>query len=177
MFLDVDNYYKNLDEQLDRLKKLEESVKYIQSYLSSLDEIEVKYKLEEGGKDPTKAHEEDAATDLYSLEDVTLEFAEPKLVKLSTALEMPSGHHGLIWDRSSMGKNGIHILGGLIDSGYRDTLAAILVNIKKDSTYNITQGQKITQILFIKLPKVRTVKTDTLSSSERGVRGFGSSGT
>ncbi len=159
-----------------RISELEKKIEYIQNYIQSTQNIEVKYTVGEDGKDPTKDNPEDAGTDLYASEDAVLEFGMPVKIKLSTAFQPPAGVHGLIVDRSSMGNNGIHILGGLIDSPYRGDLEAILVNLKIGSTYNIQKGQKITQIIFINLPNTLLKKESSLNQSSRNTNGFGSSG-
>ena len=133
--------------------------------------------LNENAKTPTKAHAKDAGWDLYSSESHTLPFAVPILVNTGIAFEHPDYYHGLIWDRSSMAKKGIHILGGLIDNGFAGNIGVILINLNsRENEQYITVGQKITQIVFTKLPISNLIYKDSFKETDRGSKGFGSSG-
>ncbi len=169
-----------MDDQIsyimEKLAKLELQVHYLEE--SAVGEhIIVDFKrLTESAKKPTKANEADAGWDLYSDEDVYLPYGTIVKVKTGIAFDMPDYNHGFIWDRSSMGAKGIHVLGGMIDSPYRGEIQIILTNLKMGEPYMIKKGDKITQIVFVKLPKSHMRETASLSESERGDRGFGSSG-
>ena len=72
---------------------------------------------------PTKAHITDAGYDLYSDEDVCVGPGERKLIKTGISFEIPNGYVGLIWPRSGLSyKKGIDVLGGVIDSGFLDSV-------------------------------------------------------
>ena len=101
------------------------------------------------------------------------------------SLQIPEGWVGLIWPRSGLSvKNGADILAGVIDSGYRGEVLVCLHNtnhgipLLSDDNLNIKikKGDRIAQILFQQVPEVSMVEVDDLSSSERGDKGFGSSG-
>lgn len=139
-------------------------------------EINVKFrKIKEEVKVPSYAHVGDAAMDLYSLEQRTLERGEPHLFYLGFASEFDQGHVALIQDRSSMGKRGVRTLGGVIDSNYRGEWGVILVNVT-DKEVLIKPGDRIAQVLFIPVAQATITSSDSLSESERGEGGFGSSG-
>ena len=133
---------------------------------------------------PTKAHSTDAGLDLYAAEDIDVYPSRTALVSTRIALEIPEGHAGLIWDRSSMGVKGIHRFGGVIDSGYRGEIKVCLANLSyglhdwpyHHVSYKIEHGDKIAQLIIHQIPDVQVVESDMLTSSSRDVGGFGSSG-
>ncbi len=126
---------------------------------------------------PTKEHLEDAGWDLYANESVNLEFAVPRKVKTGISFGHPPCIHGFIWDRSSMGTKGIHVLGGLIDCPYTGEVSVILVNLNKNEPNQpIGIGTKMTQVVFPHLPITHLIETKTLEETSRGDKGFGSSG-
>lgn len=141
-----------------------------------MDEINVKFrKIKEDAVVPSYAHAGDAAMDLYSLEKRTLERGEPHLFHLGFASEFPKSHVALVQDRSSMGKRGVRTLGGVIDSNYRGEWGVILVNVT-DNEVLIKPGDRIAQVLFIHIAQAKIASSESLSDSQRGEGGFGSSG-
>lgn len=138
---------------------------------------------------PTKAYDFDAGFDLYADESCVLVQGKQQLVSTSIAMEIPDGYVGLIWPRSGLSaKHGIDVLAGVIDSGYRGEIKVCLLHnnltlLEEDfddirySKFEINRGDKIAQILIQEVPRFKIVETDTLSDSNRGAKGFGSSGT
>jgi dUTP pyrophosphatase len=131
---------------------------------------------------PTKAYEDDAGFDLYSVEEIKLYFGIPMKVKTGIAMEIPRGYSGFIWDRSGLGSKGIKVFGGVIDSQYRGEVIVCL-NRLWDSGLPIMatssvlpKGSKIAQLCIFKTPEFKIEEVEELSSSERGNKGFGSSG-
>jgi dUTP pyrophosphatase len=77
-------------------------------------------KLHPDAKLPTHGHPGDAAMDFYCLEDVRFSPGKQERVRTGVAIEIPEGHVGLIWDKSSLSFNlGLKVMGGVIDAGYR----------------------------------------------------------
>ena len=141
--------------------------------------MKVKYKkLNPLAKDPIRANETDAGFDLVatSLEHPlgsTGVFVE---VCTGISLEIPKGHVGLLFPRSSITKTK-HFLRnsvGVIDSGYRGEIKLRFSLDESSTSYGI--GDKVGQIIFIKLPVVELIEADELSTSDRSTGGFGSSG-
>lgn len=133
-------------------------------------------KLDDDGVVPTKAHDDDAGYDLYSSQDVTLMSGERRTVKTSIAFNIQDGLTGLIWPRSGLSvKKGIDVLAGVIDSGYRGEIKVCLLNTGIDDL-EINKGDRIAQILFQEVPRVKLTLSDDLGASLRGGKGFGSSG-
>lgn len=123
---------------------------------------------------PKYVHEGDAGMDLYAREHRTLEQGEPYMFRLGFASEFPSGWAAIFQDRSSMGKRGVRVLGGVIDSGYRGEWACVLVNLT-DKEIVINKGDRIAQVLFMPVGTAVQEESD-LSETARGDGGFGSTG-
>lgn len=132
-------------------------------------------KLFEGAQLPTKGNLSDAGYDLYSTEKVSIPAGATVLVSTGISMEIPEGYVGFIWDRSSMGVNGIHRHAGVIDSGYRGHIKVCLHNTTKD-VYHVEHGDRIAQIVIQQCPHFELCLVDSLDDTERGNGGFGSTG-
>lgn len=136
--------------------------------------------LDEGLEPPSYAHEGDAGLDLRSTVAVTLEAGERAVIPCGIAISIPAGHAGLVVPRSGLAaKHGISVVNapGLIDSGYRGEIKAVLINTDLEHPYAIQRGDRIAQLVIIETPCVRIKYAETLDDSQRGQGGFGSSGT
>ena len=128
---------------------------------------------------PAYAYVGDAGLDLRAAEDAVLAPFERKLVSCGIAIAIPQGYAGFVLPRSGLAaKHGISIVNapGLIDSGYRGEIKAILVNLDPDNEFAIHVGDRIAQLVIMPVPPVRTVEADELDETARGAGGFGSSG-
>ena len=120
-------------------------------------------------------HYSDAGHDLESVEDVVVpakEFAP--MIHTGVRVSIPTGYFGLVKERSSMAAKGIFVMGGVIDSGYT---GEILVNLANVSGYDyvIKAGDRIAQLIILPCSAVFELG-DVEEDTERGVRGFGSTG-
>jgi deoxyuridine 5'-triphosphate nucleotidohydrolase len=97
------------------------------------------------------------------------------IIHTGIALEIPNGYWGLIADRSSMGKKGFKVHGGVIDNSYRGEIIVILYNFN-ENVEQLTIGDKIAQLILIKQNEILLEESDELSQTERGDKGFGSTG-
>ena len=90
---------------------------------------------------------------------------------------VPKGFFGRISPRSGLATNdGIVAFNGRIDAGYRGTIYNLLFNFSKDD-YIVEKGNRIAQIIFLKCENVSFLEVESLDFvSERGTKGFGSSG-
>lgn len=132
--------------------------------------------LENDAKMPKKANVNDAGWDLYSTIDTVIPSKQRKTVKTGIALEMPENMAGLIWPRSGLSvKQGIDVLAGVVDSGYRGEIMVCLYNTS-DENVSINCGDRIAQIIFQEVPRIMMINQEQLGSSQRGDNGFGSSG-
>jgi dUTP pyrophosphatase len=133
---------------------------------------------EDGDLMPRRQHESDAAYDLRSRVDMTIEPGCFAGVPTGVRLEMPADFVADVRPRSGLAfKHGITVLNspGTIDSGYRGEVQAILINHGKEP-FVIRRGDRIAQMLFQRLPQVELIQRDELSESDRGEGGFGSTG-
>lgn len=142
--------------------------------------MDVKFKkLHDDAKIPSYAHDTDAGLDLTAV-SFTQEFDKSnKLVLVyhtGIAVEIPEGHVGLIFMRSSISNKSIALTNAVavIDSGYRGELL-LKYKITTDSLPTIYQpGEKIGQLIIIPYPKINPIEAEELSSSDRNEGGFGS---
>jgi len=150
---------------------------------------------------PTVAHPgDDLGYDLYAIEDVTLYPGKPVRVRTGIAVEGPPGVGFILGDRSSMAAKGVTYAGGRIDAGYRGEILVCLININQpdlrlrsikgdagqvvdvvleraEVSVRIRKGDKIVQLSpFAAMTGGEVVLAEELSPSERGEKGFGSSG-
>jgi dUTP pyrophosphatase len=124
---------------------------------------------------PTRAHADDAGLDLYSLETVCLEPGQGKVIRTGIAMALPVGYVGLVADRSSMAKRGVKTAGGVIDAGYRGEIHIVMWNISQATT-ELKKGERIAQLLVIPVATPQVEQVDSLDTTARGDRGFGSTG-
>lgn len=142
-------------------------------------------KLTPNAKEPTKAHLTDSGFDLYALEYTQLAPNRPTKISTGIALQIPPGIGGFIWDKSSIGSKGIKVLGGVIDQTYTGEIIVCLINLDCSSIdirtmappiQSVLEGQKIAQICFFEMPDIIMYETKELHQTERGDKGFGSTG-
>jgi len=126
-------------------------------------------------KIPTRGHYNDAGLDLYADETTTIKPGEHKYIKTSIKMAIPDGYVGLLWDKGGMGEKGLHILGGVYDSGYRGEIRANLVNLGTNEA-KIEQGQKVTQILIQSVSLCEIEETKINDQTARGDGRHGSTG-
>lgn len=139
--------------------------------------MEVKVqKLSKNSRLPSKSNERDAGWDLYASEDAIIEPSAAELVGTDIAMSIPDNYVGLIWDRSGMAvKRKVHRFAGVIDSGYRGEIKVCLWNSSSEHCI-IKKGERIAQILFQPVPPLPLIEVENLDSTQRGCKGFGSSG-
>ena len=133
-------------------------------------------RLREEAQLPTYTHEGDAGFDLYSTEEYSLQPRERHAFKLGIASEIPPGWFVSFRDRSgNAGRHGVHVLAGVVDSGYRGEWGVILINLG-DKPFSVKEGDRIAQGILQQVGQAKIVETDELKGSARGESGFGSSG-
>ena len=140
--------------------------------------LEVKFKkLVETAKCPIKAHPTDAGADLTAVSREWNEEYKYWVYGTGIATEIPEGYVGLLFPRSSIRKYTLSQCNcvGVIDSHYR---GEIMVTYKPTSDvqklYEI--GDKIAQLIILPYPEVSYTEVKSLSETDRGENGHGSSG-
>lgn len=127
---------------------------------------------------PEKAHHDDAAYDIRSRTNITLDPGIPTLVPTGIHIELPIGMEAQIRPRSGLAaKHALTCLNtpGTIDAGYRGEISVIMMNFGK-LPYAIHHGDRIAQMVINRLPDVELIASETLSETQRGTGGFGSTG-
>ncbi len=129
---------------------------------------------------PAYAKPGDAGADLVARIGVTLAPGGGRAaVPTGIALAIPVGYAGFVQPRSGLAmRHGVTCLNtpGLIDSGYRDELAVLLVNTDPKIPYEVQRGDRIAQLVIQRVDTAAFVEVAELPPSERGLGGFGSTG-
>ena len=134
-------------------------------------------KVDPEAKVPSRANPTDAGADLCSVENITIAPQSRVLVSTGISLQIPDGYYGRVAPRSGLAvKNGIDVLAGVIDSGYRGVVGVVLYNTDKEKSFEVKKGDRIAQIIFEQHWNFSFKETDDLIDSERSINGFGSSG-
>ncbi len=111
-------------------------------------------------------------------ESVTLASMERTLIPTGLYIELPQGTEAQIRPRSGLAiKKGLTCLNspGTIDSDYRGEIKVILANLSKEPQ-TIEPGERVAQMVIAQYTQIAWESVDSLSESERGVGGFGSTG-
>ena len=129
---------------------------------------------------PEYASEGAAGMDLRAFLDADLSIPPLGRVKVPTGLrlEIPQGFEAQVRPRSGLAiKYGVTVLNspGTIDSDYRGDLEIILVNLGAE-IFTVKNGVRIAQLVIAPVSRAAVEETDTLSVTERGAGGFGSTG-
>ena len=96
--------------------------------------------------------------------------------KTGLAVEIPEGHVGLLFPRSSVYKTSMVLSNcvGVIDSGYRGEIMMKFRSTESNKAYEV--GDRVGQLIILPYPQVEFEEVDNLSSTERGEGGYGSTG-
>lgn len=131
---------------------------------------------------PTRADNGSAGMDLYAhLNDDYMRVIKPhttEMISVGFAMETPNNTYGAIFARSGLSsKKGLRPANavGVVDSTYRGEVFVALHN-DTDTPQQIMNGDRIAQLIIMEYPTVGIIETDSLSTTERGTNGFGSSG-
>jgi dUTP pyrophosphatase len=136
-------------------------------------------RLVEGARGPGQAHDDDAAYDLYAVEAAVIRPGERASVGTGIAVEIPKRHAGLVLPRSGLAeRHGIALANapGLIDPGYRGELRVLLLNTDRELAFEVEPGDRIGQLLLVRVEAPQVVEAEQLEESVRGSGGFGSTG-
>jgi len=126
---------------------------------------------------PSRSTDGSAGYDLRSnMNTFTIEPGQRVLVDTGFCWEIPQGMVGQIRPRSGLAvKYGIHTMAGIIDSDYRGEVKVLLVNLS-DTAFEVTQGERIAQMLVTSYLGEDLEEVDDLDDTSRGKGGFGHTG-
>lgn len=186
----------NLNNEMKELQELQDLMSRIEKFNNEEDisnginvdpnfkmSIETKFTNSSDNSDPEYAKVGDSGFDLraYLKESVTLKPLERKLIPTGLKFELPPNTELQVRPRSGMAlKHGISVLNtpGTVDEGYRGDVGVIAVNLSNED-YTIEPGERIAQGVIMNVigQNISTLtKTNTLTDTERGEGGFGSTG-
>lgn len=125
---------------------------------------------------PVKAHATDSGFDLFASETVIIPPRETRLISTGIAIKLPDGYEAQVRPRSGVtSKTKLRVQLGTIDQEYTGEIGIIVDNIA-DFGHAFPEGFKLAQLVFQELPQVQAYEIDDLPATERGSKGFGSSG-
>ncbi len=131
--------------------------------------------LDDGAKMPTRAHSSDAGFDLYARETAIVEAKDSCKFDTGVHIEIPEGYVGFLKSKSGLNvKHGI-TSEGVIDAGYTGSIVVKLYN-NSGYDYKVNAGDKISQLVLLPIVTPELEIADSLTDSDRGDNGFGSSG-
>ncbi|TFF43639.1 dUTP diphosphatase [Bacillus thuringiensis] len=131
---------------------------------------------------PKYAKPGDSGFDLVAAEDTIIWPGETKVVPTGLCFEIPPGYELQVRPRSGISRNTkLRVVLGTVDSGFRGEVGVIVDNNEKTLGVNmkahvIERGTRIAQGVIAPVITAHFVEVDELSDSERGNRGFGSTG-
>jgi dUTP pyrophosphatase len=141
--------------------------------------MELNIELLDGAKMPVRATAGAAGYDLYANESVVIRPGETVKIKTGICLGLPDGYWAKIFDRSSVGSKGLLVNAGVIDQNYIGEVIVCMTNLSngsEDDTYLINTCDKIAQFVLMRHYHKDITTVDSLYTTERGDKGFGSSG-
>lgn len=112
-------------------------------------------------------------------DSILLKPLQRTIVKTGLFIELPIGLEAQVRPRSGLAaKKGVTVLNapGTIDADYRGEIGVILVNLSNED-FIIQNGERIAQLVIAKHERAEWVEVQTLSETDRGEGGFGSTGT
>lgn len=135
-------------------------------------------KLHQSATTPTYGSEGAACFDLYSSKSGEVGAYSSSSFNTSISFEIPINHVMLVFSRSGHGfKQGINLVNcvGVIDADYR---GEVIIGLKNNSPlrFDVTAGDRIAQAMILPVQQVVFEEVQELSTTERGVAGFGSTG-
>lgn len=137
-------------------------------------------RLRPEAKLPLRASDDAAGADLFACVDgpVTISPGETVMIPTGLAMEIPSGWVGLSFARSGLAsKQGLAPANkvGVIDADYRGELMVALHNHSGEAR-TVQPGDRIAQLVIVPCLMADFMEAETLSDTQRGEGGFGSTG-
>lgn len=117
-----------------------------------------------------------AGHDLHSIVDAIVPAGGSVIVDSGVAIALPEGHYGKIEGRSSLGiRHNVVPFGGIIDEDYRGNIMVKLFNHGAED-YKVVANDRIAQLIIQKYISPSFKIVSELNTTDRGVKGFGSTG-
>jgi dUTP pyrophosphatase len=100
------------------------------------------------------------------------------LIPTGLTIALPQGYEAQVRPRSGLAaKHGVTVLNspGTVDADYRGEVCVLLIN-HGDQPFPIRRGERIAQMVIAEVARVELVPVTSLSATDRGSGGFGSTG-
>lgn len=133
-------------------------------------------KLTDKAFTPTRGSALAAGLDLYSAYDQFVPAQNRACIPTDLQIELPPGTYGRIAARSGIAW--MHFIGvgaGVIDADFRGGISVVLFNFSQRNFY-VSRGERIAQLIVEKILIPTPEEVESLEETERGTRGFGSTG-
>ena len=124
---------------------------------------------------PQKATIDSACYDLFAAKYVILEPKATRSIETNLGFSFSKKYMENIYPRSSLSLQSIFLGGGVVGADYRGNFRIMLTSLS-DRIKEIETGNRITQIPFVKKEETEFEELATFDETERGTKGFGSSG-
>ena len=131
--------------------------------------------LDEGAKMPLRAHPSDAGLDLFTRAETVIPARGSAVFDTGVHVEIPAGYVGFIKSKSGLNVKKNLLAEGVIDAGYTGPIVVKVYN-HGDEDVRLRAGDKLTQLVILPVALPELELTDSLSETERGADGFGSTG-
>jgi dUTP pyrophosphatase len=125
---------------------------------------------------PERKTKGSAGFDLFSTETLYIRHGIPSVIGTGVALSFPEGHYGRVTGRSGNTSQGLLVQTGVIDPDYTGEIKVIVTNINETCYYPIQEGDAIAQIICEKFSSPDIEIVQEFAKTERGNKGFGSTG-
>ncbi len=109
---------------------------------------------------------------------LTMQPGQRALVPTGLMIAVPPGHEAQVRPRSGLAlKHGVTVLNspGTVDADYRGEVSVLLIN-HGDEPFTIRRGERIAQLVIAAVTQANLGVVASLSSTDRGSGGFGSTG-
>ena len=118
----------------------------------------------------------DAGLDLTAISEEWNEDNSIVTYDTGLAIEIPKGHVGLLFPRSSIYKTSLDLTNavGVIDSSYRGSIMLKFRYVEEGMVYDV--GDRVGQLIILPYPHIEFEEVDELSETDRGEGGYGSTG-
>jgi len=143
-----------------------------------IDAMKVKL-LRPGARLPTRATPGSTGLDLYACIAAPgyIDIGpDPTLVPTGFAMEMPEGYDIQVRPRSGLGRQGVTLVYGTIDSDYRGEIFISMHTFGTRQAYRIQDGDRIAQLVVSRAVIMPVEEVPELTDSTRGAGGHGSTG-
>ena len=145
--------------------------------MDSVQELEILQvvKITDKATLPSKAYRNSAGHDLYSAYDYKIPAQGKEKIMTDIRVKVPEGTYGRIAPRSGPAmQNHISIGAGVVDEDYTGNLSIVVFNLS-NSEFDIKAGDSVAQLICEKIAHPTLIEVTSLTQTERGEKGFGSS--